>query len=86
MTPLPQATSWLLSEASFVLEGEEDGTPDARGESPQGLSVITISEDEEGGGEYGQSWDSGDEPPVDEYEAFLTQFLVPSPKRRKGDT
>ena len=50
MTPLPQATSWLLSEASFVLEGEEEGLPDVRGESPQGLSVITISEVEEGGG------------------------------------
>ena len=50
MTPLPQAISWLLSEASFVLEGEEEGLPDVRGESPQGLSVITISEDEEGGG------------------------------------
>ena len=85
MTPLPQATSWLLSEASFVLEGEEAGPLDVRGESPQGLSVITISEDEEGGGEYGQSSDSGDEPPIDEYEAFLAWFLVLSPKRRKGD-
>ena len=84
MTLLPQATSWLLSEASFVLEGEEEGTPEARGESPQGLSVITISEVEDGGGEYGQSSDLGDEPPVDEYQAFLTQFLVLSPKRRKG--
>ena len=55
MTPLPQATSWLLSEASFVLEGEEEGTREALGESLQGLSVITISEDEEGRGEYGQS-------------------------------
>ena len=50
MTPLPQATSWLLSEASFVLEGEEEGLLDERGESPHGLSVITISEDEEEGG------------------------------------
>ena len=50
MTPLPQATSWLLSEASFVLESEEEDMPGAQGESPQGLSVITISEDEEGGG------------------------------------
>ena len=47
---LPPATSWLLSEASFVLEDEEGGAPDARGESPHGLSVITVSEDEEGGG------------------------------------
>ena len=50
VTPLPQAASWLLSEASFVLEGEEEGMPGVRGESPQGLSVITTSEDEEGGG------------------------------------
>ena len=50
MTPLRQATWWLLSEASFVLEGEEEGLPDVRGVSPHGLSVITISEDEEGGG------------------------------------
>ena len=50
MTPLPQATSWLLAEASFVLEGEEEGLPDVRGDSPQGPSVITISEDEEAGG------------------------------------
>ena len=85
MTPLPQATSWLLSEASFVSDDEEEGTPHARGESPHDLSVITISEDEEGGGEYAQSSDSLDESPVDEYEAFLTQFLVLSPKRRKGD-
>ena len=42
MTPPPQATSWLLSEASLVLEGEVEGTPDAGGESPQGLSLITI--------------------------------------------
>ena len=85
MTPLPPATSWLLSEVSFVLEDEEEGAPGARGESPHDLSVITISEDEEGGGGYGQSSDSGDESPVDEYEAFLTQFLVLSPKRRKGE-
>ena len=85
MTPLPQTTSWLLSEASFMLEGEEEGTRDARGESPQGLSVIASSEDEEGGGEYGQSSESGNGPPVDAYEAFLTQLLVLSPKRRKGD-
>ena len=50
MTPLPPATSWLLSEASIVLEDEEEGTPGACGESPHDLSVITISEDEEGGG------------------------------------
>ena len=50
MTPLPPATPRLLSEASFVLEDEEEGTPDARGESPHDLSVITISEDEQGGG------------------------------------
>ena len=50
MTPLPPATSWLLSEASFVSEDEEQGTPEARGESPHDWSVITISEDEEGGG------------------------------------
>ena len=85
MTPLPPATSWLLSEASFVLEDEEGGTPDACGESLHDLCVITISEDEEGGGAYGQSSDSGDESPVDAYEAFLTRFLVLSPKRRKGD-
>ena len=86
MTPLPPATSWLLSEASFVLGDEEEGTSEARGESAHDLSVITISEEEEGGGGgYGQSSDSGDESPVDEYEAFLTQFLVLSPKRRKGD-
>ena len=85
MTPLPPATSWLLSEASFVLEDEEEGTPGARGQSPHDLSVITISEDEEGGGGHRQSSDSGDESLVDEYEAFLTQFLVSSPKRRKGD-
>ena len=54
MTPLPPATSWLLFKASFVLEDAEEGTPDARGESPHDLSVITISEDEEGGGVYGQ--------------------------------
>ena len=86
MTPLPPATPWLLSEASFVLEDEEEGTPDARGESPHDLSVITISEDEEGGGGDGQSSDLGDKSPVDEHEAFLTQFLELSPKRRKGDT
>ena len=79
MTFLPQATSWLLSEASFVLEGEEEGTPDARGESPQGFG----GRGGRGGGR--QSSDSGDEPRVDEYKAFLTQFLVLSPKRRKGD-
>ena len=50
VTPLPRATSWLLSEASFVLESEEEGMPGARGDFPRGLSVITISEDEEGGG------------------------------------
>ena len=50
VTPLPQATSWLLSEASFVLKSEEEDMPGAQGGSPQGLSVITISEDEEGGG------------------------------------
>ena len=33
-----------------MLEGEEEGQRDVRGESPKGLSVITISEDEEGGG------------------------------------
>ena len=55
----------------------------AQGDSPQGLSVITISEDEEGGGVYEHSSESGDEPPVNEYEAFLARFL--SPKRRKGD-
>ena len=49
MTPLPQATSWLLSEASFVLEGEAEGPPDARGESPQGLYVITIGRGGGGG-------------------------------------
>ena len=49
-TRSPPATPWLLSEASFVLEDEGEGTPDARGESPHDLSVITISEDEEGGG------------------------------------
>ena len=43
MTPLPPATSWLLSQASFVLEDEEEGTPDARGESPHDLLVMTIS-------------------------------------------
>ena len=85
VTPLPQATSWLLSEASFVLEGKEEGTLDARGESPYDLSVITVSEDEEGRGEYGQSWDSGDESLVDEYVAFVTQFLILGPKQRKGD-
>ena len=87
MTPLPQATSWLLSEASFVLESEEEALPDVQGESPQGLSVITISEDEEGGGAGAsdQSSESGEEPPVDEYEAFLARFIVLSPKRRKGD-
>ena len=84
MTPLPQATSWLLSEASFVLESEEEDMPRAQGDSPQGLSVITISEDEEGGGACERSSESGDDPPVDEYEAFLAQFS--SPKRRKGDT
>ena len=85
MTPLPEATSWLLSEASFVLEGEEEGLPDERGESLHGLSVITISDDKEGGGGFEQSSDSGDERLVDEYEAFLARFLVLSPKRRKGD-
>ena len=85
MTPLPQAISWLLSEAWFVLEGEQEGPPDARGEPPQGLSVIAISEDEEAGQECGQSSDSGDEPPVDEYEALLARLLVLSAKRRKGD-
>ena len=50
VTPLPQATSWLLSEASFVLESEEEKVPGAQGESPQDLSVLAISEDEEGGG------------------------------------
>ena len=62
-----------------------EGPPDARRESPQGLSVITISEDEEGGGEYGQSSFAGDETLVDEYEALLARFLVVSPKRRKSD-
>ena len=84
MTPLPQATSWLLSEASFVLHGEEEGLLDVLGESPHGMSVITISEDEEGG-RLEQSSDTGDEPLVDEYEAFLARFLVLSPKQRKGD-
>ena len=83
VTPVPQATSWLLSEASFVLESEEEDMPGAQGESPEGLSVMTISEDEEGGGAYEHSSESGDEPPVDEFEAFLARFL--SPKRRKGD-
>ena len=55
MTPLPQATSWLLSEASFVLESEEEGMPGAPGEFPRDLSVITISEDEEGGGGHASS-------------------------------
>ena len=50
MAPLPPATSWLLSEASFVWEGEEEGTPVARGESAHDLFVITKSEEEEGGG------------------------------------
>ena len=50
VTPVPQATSWLLCEASVVFESEEEDMPDAQGDSPQGPSVITISEDEEGGG------------------------------------
>ena len=70
VTPLPQATSWLLSEASFVLESEEEDMPGAQGGAPQGLSLITISEDEEGGGACRRSSESGDEPPVDEYEAY----------------
>ena len=44
-------TIWFrLFAPKLRLEGEDEGTPDARGESPRGLSVITISEDEEGGG------------------------------------
>ena len=31
--PLPPVTSWLLSEASFVLEEEEGGSPSEQGES-----------------------------------------------------
>ena len=50
VTPLLQATSWLLSGASFVLESEEEDMPGAPGDFPQGLSVITVSEDEDGGG------------------------------------
>ena len=53
--------------------------------SPRMASVITISEDEEGGGGFEQISDSRDEPLVDEYEAFVARFLVLSPKRRKGD-
>ena len=83
VTPLPQATSWLLSEASFVLDSEEEGMPGAPGEFPWDLSLITVSEDEEGGGECEHSSESGGEAPVDEYEAFLARFV--SPKRRKGD-
>ena len=33
MTPLPPVTSWLLLEASFVLEEEEGGSPSEQGES-----------------------------------------------------
>ena len=84
MTPPPQATSWQLSEASFVLEGEEEGLPDERGESPHGLSDNNIG-GRGGGGGFEQISDSRDEPLVDEYEAFVARFLVLSPKRRKGD-
>ena len=33
LTPLPPVASWLLSEASFVLEEEEGGSPSEQGES-----------------------------------------------------
>ena len=33
LTPLPPVTLWLLSEASFVLEEEEGGSPNEQGES-----------------------------------------------------
>ena len=62
MTPLPQATTLLLSETSFVLEGEAEGPPDTRGESQQGLSVSAISEDEEGGGNTGSRRIQGTSP------------------------
>ena len=61
-----------------MLESEEEDMPGAPGEFPRDLSVIPISEDEEGGGGGGaceHSSESGDEPPVDEYEALLAQFL-----------
>ena len=51
---------------------------------PRGFQLPQIERLRRGGG--GQATESRDDSPVDEYETFLSHFLVLSPKRRKGAT
>ena len=78
-TPVPAENSWVFSEVEADLTRELSVLTVSDGEEASDHSVYAVS----GSGE-SCTTDSGDDSPVDEYEAVLSQFLVLSPRRRKG--